>query len=138
MIYDNVDGIKDPLKQDMAPPFCRKRNKYITILNETHVNHDQIHHQIHIRNNSLSPILFSPGDSHTKGFLVLLHPGLEGITGVDTDPKGGVVSFKVTPLSLVTEFSEFMHLQDIAPANSPLGSSSLKDCKIMENENEGN
>ena len=29
--------------------------------------------------------------------LVLLHLGLEGITVVDTDPKGRFVSFKVTP-----------------------------------------
>ena len=31
---------------------------------------------------------FFPGDSHTKGFLVLLHP--------DLDPKEGLVTFKVT------------------------------------------
>ena len=43
------------------------------------------------------PIFFSPGDTHTKGMLFLLHLGLEGITEVDTDPKGRFVSFKVTP-----------------------------------------
>ena len=43
-----------------------------------------------------SPVFFSPGDSHTKGLLVLLHLGLEGITEVDTDSKGRFVSFKVT------------------------------------------
>ena len=42
-------------------------------------------------------MFFSPGDSHTKGMLFLLHLGLEGITEVDTDPKGRFVSFKVTP-----------------------------------------
>ena len=44
----------------------------------------------------LGPIVFSPGDSHTKGLLVVLHLGLEGVTKVDTDPKGRFVSFKVT------------------------------------------
>ena len=43
------------------------------------------------------PIFFSPGDSHTKGLLVLLHLGLEGITEVDSDTKGRFESFKVTP-----------------------------------------
>ena len=42
------------------------------------------------------PVFFSPGDSHTKGLLVLLHLGLEGITEVNTDSKGRFVSFKVT------------------------------------------
>ena len=42
------------------------------------------------------PVFFSPGDSHTKGLLVPLHLGLEGITEVDTDSKGRFVSFKVT------------------------------------------
>ena len=76
----------------------KKTPKDISILTETHINHDQIHHQIHIiRNNWLGPIFFSPGDSHTKGLLALLHLGLEGVTEVDTDPKGRFVSFKVTP-----------------------------------------
>ena len=96
----------------------KNSNKDISILTETHINHDQIHHQIHIRNNWLRPIFFSPGDSHAKGLLALLHPGLESITEVDTDPKGGFVSFKVTPLPLMTEFSEFIPLQGIAPGNS--------------------
>ena len=51
----------------------------------------------HIRINWLGPIFFSPGDSHTKGLLFLLHLGLEGVTEVDTDPKETFVSFKVTP-----------------------------------------
>ena len=40
---------------------------------------------------------FSSGDGHAKGLLVLLHLGLEGITDVDTDPKGKFVPFKTTP-----------------------------------------
>ena len=44
----------------------------------------------------MSAIFFSTGDSHTKGLLVLLHLGLEGVTEIDTDRKGRFVSFKVT------------------------------------------
>ena len=62
----------------------QKNNKHISISTETHINHDQIHH---IKNNWLSPIFFSPGDSYTKGLLVLLHAGLEGTIEVDTNPK---------------------------------------------------
>ena len=68
--------------------------KSISILTETHINHHQIHH---IRNNWVGPIFFSPGDRYTKGLLALLRLGLEGITEVDTDPKGRFVSFTVTP-----------------------------------------
>ena len=76
-------------------------------------------------------MFFTPGDSHTKGLLVLLHPGLEAVTEVDTDPKWGFASFKVTLLLLMTEFSVFMLLQGIAPGNSWLGGVSLKDYKII-------
>ena len=51
----------------------------------------------------------------------MLHLSLEGITEVHTDPKEGIVSFQVTPLPLMTEFSVFMLLQDTAPGNSWLG-----------------
>ena len=61
----------------------------------------------------MGPIFFSPGDSHTKRLLVLLHLSLEGITEVDTDPKDMFVSFKVTPLPLMKDFSVFMLLQGI-------------------------
>ena len=40
MIHANVGGIRDPLKQDLAREFCRKPNKYISILSETHIEHD--------------------------------------------------------------------------------------------------
>ena len=76
-------------------------------------------------------MFFSSGDCHTKGSLVLLHPGLEGITEVDTDPKGGFMSFEVTPLLLMTGFSVFLPFQGITPENSWPGDLSLKDYKIM-------
>ena len=83
----------DPLKQDLALDFYRKQNKYINILTETHIKHDQI---LHIRNNWLGPIFLSPGTSNTKAFIAQLHPGFEGVTEVDTAPKGRFVPFKVT------------------------------------------
>ena len=94
MIYDHVGSIRYPLKQDLALEFCRNHDKVISILTETHINHDEIHH---IRSNWLGLIFFSPENSHTNRLLVLLDLGLEGITEVDTDPKGKFVSFKVLP-----------------------------------------
>ena len=81
------------MKQDLALGLCRKLNKYISILTETHIKHDQI---LHIRNNCLGPIFLSPGSIHTKGLTAQLHPGLEGVTEVDTDPKRRIVSSKAT------------------------------------------
>ena len=60
----------------------KKPKKVIGILTGTHINHDKIHHT---RNNCLGPIFFSPGESHTKIMLFLLHLGLEDITEVDTE-----------------------------------------------------
>ena len=57
MIYKNVGGIRDPLKQNLARQFCRNKNKNVSILTEVHINLDQIHHT---RSNWLGAILFSP------------------------------------------------------------------------------
>ena len=46
--------------------------------------------------NWLASIFFSPRDSHRKGMLVLLHPGLAGVTEFDTESKWRIVSFRVT------------------------------------------
>ena len=73
MVYDHIGGMRNPLRQDLVLEFCRNQNKVIIILTETHINHD-----------------------YTKGFLVLLHQGLEGITEVETDPKRRFMSFKGT------------------------------------------
>ena len=95
--YNNVGGIRDLLKQVCHLSFAEKNPRDIIILTETHINHEQIHHQIHIRNNWLGPIVFSPGDSHTKGLLVLLHPVIKGITEVDTEliQKGGLCPLRL-------------------------------------------
>ena len=93
MIYDHVGGIRDPLKQDLALKFCRNQSKVISIVTETHINHDQINH---IRNIWLGRIFSSLGYSHTKGLFILLHLGLEGINEAETHPKEMFASFKVT------------------------------------------
>ena len=124
MIYDNFHGIRDPLKQNLALQFCRNQNKDVSILTETHIKLDQIHH---IRNNWLGVIFFSPGDRHTKGLLALLHLSLENVNEVDTDPKGRFVSFKVT---LSNDKVLCVYTLGIAPGNSCLEGVSLKDCKI--------
>ena len=92
MIYTNVGGIRDTLEQNLALKFCRKQNKYISILTETHIKHDQI---LHIKSNWLGLIFLSPGRSHTKGLIAQLHPRLEGVNEVDTDPKERFVSSKI-------------------------------------------
>ena len=48
MICDHVGGIRDPSKQDLAQEFRRKQNKVLSILTETHISHDQIHHKRNI------------------------------------------------------------------------------------------
>ena len=42
-----------------------------------------------------APSFFSPGDTHTKGMLFVLHLVLK-VSGVDTDPERRFVSFKAT------------------------------------------
>ena len=132
MIDNNFGGIRDPLKQNLVPQFCRNQNKDVSILTETHINLDQIHH---IRNNWLGAIFFSPGDSHTKGLLELLHLGLEGVTEVDTNPKGRFVSFKVTPSN---DRVLCVYALDKAPGNSCLEGVYLKNYKIIWKKKSGN
>ena len=94
ILYANVGGIRDPVKQEIALEFCRSQNKDISILAESHIGQNQIHQ---IENKWLGPIIFAPGDTFSKGILILLHPGFDDITDVDTDPKGRFVSFRVAP-----------------------------------------
>ena len=117
-MYDHIGDIGDLLKQDLPLEFGRNRNKVISILTETHINHDQIRH---IRNNWLGSNFFSLGDSHTKGCLSCFIWDLK----VDTDPKGRFVSFKLTPSN---DRVLCVHApQGIAPGNSWTGGVSLKD-----------
>ena len=90
MVYDHIGGIRDPLKQDVAFEFCRGQSKVVSILTETHIIHDQIHH---IGNNWFDFNFFSLGDSHTKGCLSCFIWDFK----VDTDSKGSFAFFKFTP-----------------------------------------
>ena len=76
----------------------------------------------------MGAIFFSPADSQTKELLVLLHPGLEGVTEVDTHPKGRFVSFQVAPSN---DKVLGAYALGITPGNSCLKAVSLKDYKIM-------
>ena len=60
--------------------------------------------------------------------IFLLHLSPEGVTEVETDPKGSFMSFKVTTSN---ESSLFVPLQGIAPENGWLGGTFLKDYKII-------
>ena len=55
MIYNQIGGIIDPFKQDVALDFCKNQNKVISISTETQINYDQIHY---IRNNWLGSNFF--------------------------------------------------------------------------------
>ena len=96
-----------------------------SVKTETQINLDQIHH---ITNIWLDTIFFSHGDSYTKGLPVLFHLGLEGVTEVDTDPKGRLVSFKVT---LSNDRVLCVYVLGIAPGKSCLKGVSSKDYKII-------
>ena len=43
MLYANVGGIRDPVKQEIALECCRSQNESICILVETHIGNEQIH-----------------------------------------------------------------------------------------------
>ena len=94
MLYANVGGIRNPVKQETVIEFCKSQNKDICILTETHIDNEQIHQ---IKNNWLGPVFISPGDIFSKGILILLHPGFPDVTEVDSDPNGRFISFKVAP-----------------------------------------
>ena len=94
MLYANVGGIRDSEKQEIAIEFCKSQNKDICILAETHIGNEQIHK---IKNNWLGPVLISPGDTFSKGLLILLHPGFPDVTEIDSDPNGRFISFKIAP-----------------------------------------
>ena len=125
MIYDNFGGNRDPLKQNLALQFCRIGNKDASILTETHINLDKIHH---IRNNWFDAIFFSSEDIHAKKLLVLLHLHLEGVIEIDTDTEGRFVSFRVTPFN---DKVLCVYALGIAPGNSCLEGIYLTDYKMI-------
>ena len=86
-------------KELLALEFCRNQNKVISILTETHINHDQIHH---IRNNWLGSNFFSLGIVTQKDAC----PASSGIWGLTLVQKGGFCPLNLLPL--MTELSMFM------------------------------
>ena len=110
------------IKELLALEFCRNQNKVISILTETHINHDQIHH---IRNNWLGSNFFSLGIVTQKDAC----PASSGTWRLTLIQKGGMCPLSLLPL--MTEFSVFMSLQGIAPGNSWTGGVSLKDYKMI-------
>ena len=101
MIYKSVGGIRDPLKQDLALEFSRTRKRRHQYFN-WNSNQPWSNTQLNTyKKYWLGPIFFSPRDNNTKGFLALLHPRLEGITEVDTDPK-----WVLNPLCYFTPFND--------------------------------
>ena len=119
-------GIRYPLKLDLALAFCRKENKSINILTETHINHDQIHR---IRNNWLGRISFFLGDNPRKGCFSCFIQALKVSLRLTLIQKGSLCYLRLLPL--MTEFSFFMPLQGIAPISSSLGDVSLKEYKSI-------
>ena len=104
MIYANVVCKKDRLKQDIVLEFCRKQNKEINILTETHITDDQIHQ---IRNNWLGLIFLSHRNIYTNGLLAQNHPGLDKVS-LTLIQKGDLRPSSL--LSLITEFSVIVPL----------------------------
>ena len=121
MIYTNVGDITDPLKEDLALEFYRKQNKYISILTETHIKHDQI---LHIRKNwflSFSLLEVVTQKDLLLSFIRVLKVSLR-LTLIQ---KRDLCPSRL--LSLITEFSVFTPLQGITPESSWLKRVSLKD-----------
>ena len=79
------------IKELLALEFCRNQNKVISILTETHINHDQIHH---IRNNWLGSNFFSLGIVTQKNAF-LASSGTWRLTLIQ---KGGLCPLSLLPL----------------------------------------
>ena len=56
MIHVNVVHIKDSSKQDLSLEFSKNQKKDISILTESHINHDQIQY---IKKTLVGPFFFS-------------------------------------------------------------------------------
>ena len=102
-----------------------KPNKVISILTETHINHDQIHHT---RNNLLGPIFFSPEGTQKECFFCFIW-FLKVSLRVTMIQKRGLYPSRLLPLMRVL----FVPLQGIAPESSWLGGAFFKDYKNICN-----
>ena len=114
MICDNVSGIGDPFKLDLALSFCRNK-PYKKQLVWSHL------------------VLSWTQKDCFSSYILVLRVSLK-LTLIQ---KRDLCLLRLLPL--MTEFSVFMPLQGIAPGNSWLGRVSLKDYKIIwKKKSEGN
>ena len=90
------------IKELLALEFCRNQNKVISILTETYINHDQIHH---IRNNWVGSKFFSLGVVTQKDAC----PASSGTWRLTLIQKGGLCLLSLLPL--MAEFSVFLSLR---------------------------
>ena len=108
----NVGDFKDPLKQDLALEFCRNQNKNFSILTETFINHDQIHH---IKNNWLDPIFLSPGVTQ-KNCLPCFIQVMKVSLRLPLIQDRCLCPLRL--LHLMSEFFGFVSLQSITPGTA--------------------
>ena len=90
------------IRELLALEFFRNQNKVISILTETHITHDQIHH---IKNNWLGFNFFSLGIVTQKDAC----PASSETWRLTLIQKGGLCPLRLLPL--MTEFSVFMPLR---------------------------
>ena len=76
----------------------------------------RIRTKVRIRNNWLGPIFFAPGDTFSKGILILLPQALMMSQMLTQIQKGGLCPLKLLPL--MKEFSVSMLLQVIVTGNN--------------------
>ena len=129
MIYDYFGGVRYPLKQGLALEFCKNKHKVTSILTQTHINHDQIHH---IKHNWLDPTFLSLGDCWFCLIWVF-----EVSLRLTLILKGGLCFLRLLPM--MTDLSVVMPLQDVAPGKSWLGGRFFEGLQnYMKNKKEGN
>ena len=109
------------MKQEIAVEFCRSQNKDSSILAESRIGPNQIHQ---IENKWLGPIIFAPGDTFSKGILILFDPGFDDSQMSTQIQKGDLCPSRLLPL--MTGFSVSMLLQVIVTENNWTEDGSLK------------
>ena len=113
MLYANVGGIRDPVKQETALELCKSQNKDICILAETHIGNEQIHQ---IKNNWLGPILISAETLFQKAYLSCFIQAFLMLLKLTQIHMGD--SYPSNLLLLMIEFFVSMHHQGIVTENN--------------------
>ena len=133
MLYANVGGIRDPVKQEIILEFCRNQNKDICISSETHINHEQIHQ---ITNNCQDPFFSLLEIPFQKVYLSYLIQALLMLLRLTQIQKGDLCPSNL--LLLVTEFFVFILLQDSSREQLARGHFFEEFQNYMENKFQGN